>query len=103
MPIFYRMCDVFVLPSRSETWGLCINEALASGTRCIVTDRVGCGPDIMNNQKLGAIVPWNDVNALSKALKKEAFAGRIPLPARTAFVEEFSYEALLSQLKSAWE
>ena len=103
MPIFYRMCDVFVLPSRSETWGLCINEALASGTRCVVTDRVGCGPDILCIQELGTIVPWNDVTALSKALKQEGFAGGVSLPARTAFMEEFSYDAFLSQLKSAWE
>lgn len=48
MPVVYRMSDVFCLPSAGpgETWGLAINEALASGTPCIVSDRAGCAQDM---------------------------------------------------------
>lgn len=48
MPVVYRMADVFCLPSTGpgETWGLAINEALASGTPCIVSDRAGCAHDM---------------------------------------------------------
>ena len=48
MPTVYRMADVFCLPSAGpgETWGLAINEALASGVPCIVSDRAGCAQDM---------------------------------------------------------
>jgi len=51
MPVVYEMCDVFVLPSKGpgETWGLAVNEAMASGKVVIVSDKCGCAPDLVNN------------------------------------------------------
>lgn len=46
MPVIYRLGDILCLPSASETWGLVVNEAMASGTRCLVSSKVGCGPDL---------------------------------------------------------
>jgi len=47
MPIWYRVADVFCLPSRGpgETWGLAVNEALACGCYAIVSNRVGCAEE----------------------------------------------------------
>ena len=43
----YVAADVLVLPSDySETWGLVVNEAMASGLPCIVSDRCGCAEDL---------------------------------------------------------
>lgn len=53
--LLYRLADVFVLPSISETWGLSVNEALASGTPVIVSNKCGCSIDLVRN----------DVNGLS--------------------------------------
>src|SRR5262249_30567577 len=40
--------DVLVLPSDGgETWGVIVNEAMSCGKPCIVSDRVGCGPDLV--------------------------------------------------------
>lgn len=49
MPIWYQLADVFCLPSRGpgETWGLAVNEAMASGNAIIVSDKVGCGKDLV--------------------------------------------------------
>ena len=48
----YVAADVLVLPSDySETWGLVVNEAMASGLPCIVSDHCGCAED------LGKIAP----------------------------------------------
>src|SRR5262249_3744220 len=44
----YVAADCLVLPSDSgETWGLVVNEAMACGLPAIVSDRVGCGPDLV--------------------------------------------------------
>lgn len=62
----YLAADVLVLPSDGgETWGLVVNEAMACGRACIVSDRVGCGPDLIRNRQTGAIFPLGDVEALA--------------------------------------
>lgn len=66
----YAACDVLVLPSDSgETWGLVVNEAMACGVPCIVSDRVGCAPDMVTPGVTGNIVPFGDVDALARALE----------------------------------
>ncbi len=43
----YVAADVLVLPSDySETWGLVVNEAMASGLPSVVSDRCGCALDL---------------------------------------------------------
>ena len=51
MPVYYRMGDFICLPSKGpgETWGLAVNEAMASGCTPIVSDRVGCGEDLVKD------------------------------------------------------
>lgn len=49
MPAVYRLCDVFVLPSKGpgETWGLSVNEAMACSKPVIVSSRCGCAVDLV--------------------------------------------------------
>lgn len=47
MPLIYRLGNIFCLPSKSETWGLAINEAMASSRPVIVTDKVGGARDMI--------------------------------------------------------
>jgi glycosyltransferase involved in cell wall biosynthesis len=55
MPVVYRLGDVFVLPSISETWGLGVVEALACGRRVLISDRVGCAPDVVTSNEIGSV------------------------------------------------
>ncbi len=72
---FYHAADAFVLPSRAgETWGLVVNEALHHGLRCIVSDRVGCAPDLVIPNETGEIFRAEDVNELTRALERVANA-----------------------------
>jgi glycosyltransferase involved in cell wall biosynthesis len=64
----YKSADVFVLPSRFEPWGLVVNEAMNFGLPCIVSDRVGCGPDLVVGHDTGAVFPFDDPSRLSSAL-----------------------------------
>ena len=68
MPAVYRLGDVFVLPSLGETWGLAINEAMASHRPVIVSDRVGCARDLVSDQGTGIVYPAADPNGLTRAL-----------------------------------
>ncbi len=61
-------CDCLVLPSRyQETWGLVVNEALASGLPVIVSDRVGCAPDLVMG-KTGYVFASDSVESLVQAM-----------------------------------
>ena len=44
---YYREADVFVLPSKSEVWGLVVEEALNNGTPVLLSDRVGCREELL--------------------------------------------------------
>lgn len=57
----YAAADALVLPSDwGETWGLVVNEAMLFGLPAIVSDRVGCGPDLVVNGETGFVVPFGD-------------------------------------------
>lgn len=65
----YAACDALVLPSDGgETWGLVVNEAMACGRPAIVSDKVGCGPDLVIPGQTGAIFPLGEVEALANAM-----------------------------------
>lgn len=68
MPRVYAALDVLILPSGGETWGLCVNEAMNLGVPAIVSDVVGCGPDLVLHGKTGWIFRAGDRGDLRKAL-----------------------------------
>lgn len=69
LPAVYASADLLVLPSDGhETWGLVVNEAMACGTPAVVSDAVGCGPDLVEPGRTGATFPLGDVAALASAI-----------------------------------
>ncbi len=59
MPVVYRLGDLFVLPSAyGETWGLAVNEALACGRPALVSNRVGCAADVVD-ESCGRVLPFD--------------------------------------------
>jgi glycosyltransferase involved in cell wall biosynthesis len=70
LPRFYDLCDAFVLPSYDETWGLVVNEAMNAGRPVVVTDQVGCQPDLVQDGLNGFVYPAFDVDALSQHLRR---------------------------------
>jgi glycosyltransferase involved in cell wall biosynthesis len=74
----YVVCDALVLPSDGgETWGLVVNEAMECGRPCVVSDHVGCGPDLVLAGETGAIFPLGDVDVLAKTLIEIADPARL--------------------------
>jgi glycosyltransferase involved in cell wall biosynthesis len=68
MPRVYAAADVVVLPSGSETWGLCVNEAMCLGRPAIVSSHVGCAADLVEPGVTGLVFPAGDVEALATCL-----------------------------------
>ncbi len=64
--LFYN-ADIFVLPSRLETWGDVLLEAMSFGLPCIGVDGDAMG-EIIINEKTGILVPPENIQSLANAL-----------------------------------
>lgn len=62
-----RRADVLVLPSRNDSYGMVVAEALASGTPVLVSEMVG-SKDLVTEGKTGWVVPVEDFNALAERM-----------------------------------
>src|SRR5262249_24032779 len=93
---YYRASDVFVLPSRRESFGMALVEAMASGLPCIasrlprVTDLIG------TDGTSGLLVEPHVVPALSAALARvltdQPFAAALGRAARESVRSRFAIE-----------
>jgi glycosyltransferase involved in cell wall biosynthesis len=101
MPAVYDLCDVFVLPSDFEPWGLAINEVMNAGKAVVVSDRVGCVPDLVKEGQNGRTFPVGDVAALAEAIRScianHSSAGNLSFKQ----IQKWSYQEDLQGLKQA--
>lgn len=67
---YYTICDVLVLPSSYEPWGMVVNEAMCFGKPIIVSDQVGAGMDLVLQDYNGYVFPKGDVEAMTSALNQ---------------------------------
>ena len=65
---YYKMADLFVLPTREDIWGLVINEAMAKGLPIITTDKCVAGLELIQNGMNGQIVKSDDISAIRDAV-----------------------------------
>jgi glycosyltransferase involved in cell wall biosynthesis len=76
--VFRGSADLLALPSLEEGYGLVINQALACGLPCLVSDQVGAKDAIIENLN-GRIIPVGDVEAWAEAIEqagKQAWSRR---------------------------
>jgi glycosyltransferase involved in cell wall biosynthesis len=69
---WYAAADAFVMPSRSETWGMAMQEAAAAGLPLVASEAPGAGYDLIDEGVNGFRVPVEDVEALRTALVRVA-------------------------------
>lgn len=68
MPTVYRMADVVVLCSLSETWGLAVNEGMACSRPAIVSDGVACARDLIKPGITGYVFRRRDADDLRQTM-----------------------------------
>lgn len=61
--------DALILPSNYETWGLVVNEAMQFELPVIVSDAVGCGPDLVVDGGTGFTFPNGNAEAMAKHIR----------------------------------
>lgn len=102
---FYSDCDILVLPSKTEGWGLSLMEAMASG-KAVVASRVGGVPELVREGVDGLLVEPGNVSGLADAMIKllsdfdlRSMMGR----AGRERVREFSWDETAKVVLAAYE
>lgn len=97
----YVAADCLVLPSDyGETWGLVVNEALASGVPCCASDACGSAEDLVAPLAKSAVFRLGDISALATAIERTS-AG-VEKSAIKNCIERFSIDVSLSSIKATY-
>ena len=103
MPLWMNACDVVVLPSLSEGFGVVLIEAMACGKPVVAT---ACGgPEDIVTPTTGLIVPPGDESALAVAMLEVLEDGDLfrPQVVREHAVDSYSMDKIASRLLHLYE
>jgi glycosyltransferase involved in cell wall biosynthesis len=70
LPDLYAASDLFVLPSKHESWGLAVNEAMCACLPVVVSRDAGCVPDLVHEGVNGFTPMAGDIDGLTRALRR---------------------------------
>jgi glycosyltransferase involved in cell wall biosynthesis len=104
LPRIYAACDVFVLPSEDEPWGLAVNEAMCAGLPIVASTEVGCVHDLVSDGLNGRTFIVGDVKGLVEALRPllgDAETRRRSGAASRDIITRWSYAECLDGLQAA--
>jgi glycosyltransferase involved in cell wall biosynthesis len=92
MPKLYQSCNALILPSVSETWGLAMNEAMASGIPVLASENCGGAIDLIQDD-CGFVFPLNDPQLIANTIEnwhddEEMFNAQ-------QRIKEFSFEKIV--------
>jgi len=98
-----RGFDIFVLASRSESFGFVIAEAMLSGVPVIATETEGA-KEIISDPSLGRIVPIESPEKLAEAILKLFSEDHRELTrsARRHVVENFSVQRMIDETEALY-
>jgi glycosyltransferase involved in cell wall biosynthesis len=106
LPAFYDLCDVFVLVSVDEPWGLVVNEVMNAGKPIVVSTEVGCQQDLVEDGVNGCVIRAGDIEGLTDGLKRilatPETSKRMGLKSMEK-IQAYSFEQNVSGLRHALE
>lgn len=98
----YVAADCMVLPSdHGETWGLVVNEAMASGLPCIVSNACGSCEDLITPIDPSFRTPLGDVDAIGRAIMR-MIQGPVPAAVVRARVANFDIKNSLETVRNLY-
>lgn len=100
----YASSDIFVLPTRKDTWGKVLVEAGLAGLPVVTTEICGGAGHLVQDGINGYVIPVDDVDALAEALTKlgdpglrKAF-GEASLTIMSKYLDSFHEEDLFREV-----
>jgi glycosyltransferase involved in cell wall biosynthesis len=106
LQILYASCDIFLMHSYWEGFGMTNQEALSSGLPCICTD-VGGAPDIIKPGENGYLVDVGDVNKMAeytiKLLNDDKLRNEMSVAARKSMLDGFKWHDMVDNYLELYE
>lgn len=106
LQVFYRDCDVFIAPSRYESFGLIFLEAMVFGKPVIGT-KVGGIPEIIKDGQNGLLIDVNEpdqiANAVLRLFSDSDLRKKIGLQAFRDTKDNFSVEKMAQESAKIYE
>jgi phosphatidyl-myo-inositol dimannoside synthase len=103
LPQYYAACDVYVMPSRLEGFGIAFLEAMALG-KPVIGGRHGGTPDLLDEGVTGFLVDHSDVKTLTDRiialLGNETLRLRMGEAARKCVAQNYTFEHFRQRLLS---
>ncbi|HET7433570.1 MAG TPA: N-acetyl-alpha-D-glucosaminyl L-malate synthase BshA [Thermoanaerobaculia bacterium] len=99
-------CDLFLLPSESESFGMAALEAMTSEVPVIAT-RTGGLPEVVEDGVTGYLLPVGDVNGMAaraiEILSDDALAAKMGKQARELAVEKFDERKIVPRYRELYD
>lgn len=105
-PSLYRDCDIFVLPSNVESFGIVFLEAWTCG-KPVIGCRTGPVASVISEGQDGLLVPHGDAEELSKAimllLTDESLRRKLGQNGRQKVLRQYTWERIVSKVESIYQ
>jgi len=105
-PQAYHACDLFILPSEYEAFGIVLLEAMVAGKPCIGSDRGGV-PEVISDGETGMIIPYDDPpaihDAVMKVLSDEKLAARFGKAGKEKALSGYSWSSIATRVRSVYD
>jgi glycosyltransferase involved in cell wall biosynthesis len=105
---YYDLCDVFVMPSKGEGFGIVYLEAMACGKPCLGGNQDGA-LDALGHGELGALVNPDNIDEIAQTLiqlLQKTYPNPLlfqPEQLRQAVIERFGFEVFQHRLQQYLE
>jgi glycosyltransferase involved in cell wall biosynthesis len=100
---YYEACDVFVMPSRGEGFGIVYVEAMSHGKPVVAADR-GAAPEVVEDGVTGMLVDYGNVSALAAGVARLLTDGdgrhRMGEAGRRRVEERYTFERFQARLEA---
>lgn len=106
LPEYYSNADLFVLPSRRESFGLVLAEAMAAGLP-VVSTNIGAIPEVVVDGKTGILVPPDEpkifANAVNSLLSDSQRREVMGMKGRERVKKYFTWEKVAERVLRFYE
>lgn len=72
---YYKVADLFVLPTREDIWGLVVNEAMGYGLPVITTNCCIAGLELIDKGKNGHVIEMGNSKQIAEKINDVLFGG----------------------------
>jgi glycosyltransferase involved in cell wall biosynthesis len=106
MPDYYALAGAFVHASRTEPWGLVVNEAMASGLPVLVSNACGCAPELVHDGQNGFLFdPANSDQLVEFMLRVSTQPGHLPAMGKAGLelISSWGLDRFSSSVRAAAE